>query len=604
MSATRSLAIAAALVCSFTVLQAGAAAAPPERSIDLPAGPATPAGRYLIALPASGGGGAPLLVALHGAASSPEAVAALTGLTSAATAAGVAVALPASAGVVWNDGRGSEPGFADLTPRNDVAFLEAVVNDAVKRFGVDASRVSVVGLGSGGSMALQLGCRRPAVASSLVVVNASLWDYQRRACASSGLPSLLLIHGDDDPRTPWDGRSLQAAGVDARSLGVDGTLAYWGGRLGCTGAPEPASAVSMVGGCPTDRFAASVRVAGGGGTWPTPDRAVTVAGKRESALGSTDLDATAVAVAVAGGRPWRALLPSTPHRTAPGPARSFDVYLPPGYDPSEPVPLVVMVHGRGDSGYGMAALTGMNAVADAHGFAVAYPESRGDSWNFYEGVPGVVPSEHVSDLTFLRRLVERIALDVPLDRRRIYLAGFSNGGFMTERAACALSDEFAAFAVVSAEMLPELAFNCDVTPTAPILLMHGTSDTDVPWDGIIRQQQGARRYATLPVPQSVTYWTLRNVCPFLPQQDQLPDGSDGATHVVRFRYLHCAFGRDVWFYAIQGGGHNWPGGAPLLPAKEAGNVTTAIRASDEIWSFFAAYPLDARRSRSPLSDAP
>lgn len=294
-------------------------------------------------------------------------------------------------------------------------------------------------------------------------------------------------------------------------------------------------------------------------------------------------------------------MPAQPQRTAPGPARSFDVYVPPGIAPGTPVPLVVMLHGRGDSGYGMAALTRMNDLANGHGFVVAYPESRGDSWNFYQGVPGVVPRDRVDDLTFLRRLVARIGLDVPLDRSRLYIAGFSNGGFMAERAACGVSDEFAAFAVVSAEMLPEMVFNCDVTPTAPMLLMHGTDDTDVPWTGIIREQQGQRRYATLSAPQTGSYWALRNVCPFLPQQKVYPDGSDGATHVVRLTYQHCAFGRDVWFYVIQGGGHNWPGGPAILPSAVAGTITTAINASDEIWGFFAANPLDARRNVDPLS---
>jgi len=599
----RTVARAVALGGALTALSV-ACAATPSRSVTLPATATAPAGRYLMELPPTGGAGAPLLLALHGAASSPEAMRAMTGLARAAAAAGVAVAFPASDGVLWNDGRGAVSGFARLTPRDDVAFLQAVVADAVRRFGVDGRRVTVAGLGSGGAMALQLGCREPALAAALIVVNASLWDYQRAACAGSGAPSLVLLHGDDDPRHPWGGHSLQSAGVDARSVGVDATLAFWAQRLGCATVPEAGHAVAVASGCRAGRYAAAVRVAGDGGTWPRPGRAVTVAGAKEQTLGSANLDATAIAVAVAAGEPWRQLVPPEPHRTAPGPARSFDVYVPPGYDPARPAPLVVVLHGRGDSGYGMAALSQMNALADAKGFVVAYPESRGDSWNYYRGVPGVVARSRVDDLAFLRRLVERIALDLPLDRSRLYLAGFSNGGFMTERAACGISDEFAAFAVVSAEMLPDMVFDCDVTPTAPILLMQGTADTNVPWNGIVVEQQGQQRYAALPAPQSVAFWALRNACAFLPENQAFPDGSDGTTHVVSLRYRHCAFGRDVWFYAIQGGGHNWPGGPALLPPAVAGNITTAIHASDQIWTFFQANPMDPGRNTSPLTTPP
>ncbi len=586
---------------------AAGAASPqgPAQSVTLPAANGTPGGRYLIDLPPGGSHGAPLLLALHGDASSPEAMRALTGLSQVAAAVGVAVAYPASDGVLWNDGRGAVAGFTRLTPRDDVAFLKAVVHDAVARFGLDGSRVSVVGVGSGGSMAFELACRAPTLATALVVVNASLWDYQQRACsgasgASPG-PSLLMLHGDADTRQPWGGRDLSSEGVDAKELGVDAAVAAWVTRLGCT-APSTAGALTLAHGCPAGRFAAAVRIRGEGGAWPRPARAVTVAGTQEVALDAADLDASQIAAAVAAGKPWQGLVPADPHLTGPAPGRSFDVYVPPGYEPAKAAPLVLMLHGRGNSGFGMAALTRMNAVADKHGFVVAYPESQvaGNGWNYYERVPGVTPRSHVSDLAFFRRLVARLGLDLNLDAKRLYIAGFSNGGFMAERAACGVSDEFAAFAVVSAEMLPEMVFDCNLVPTAPMVLMQGTADSNVPWNGIVVTELGHQRYAALPAVLTVAYWRIRNGCVFLPDQQTLPDGTDGKTHVVRVRYGPCAMGRDVTFYAIEGGGHTWPGGAAILPEPASGAVTNAIDASEVIWSFFAAHPLDAARNEPVL----
>ncbi|MEJ2287719.1 MAG: PHB depolymerase family esterase [Deinococcales bacterium] len=601
--------MAGVMGCSGSAAAADAPTRAPQ-AVTLPASGAVPGGRYLIDLPPGGGRGAPLLLALHGDASSPEAMRALTELSRAAAADGVAVVYPASDGVLWNDGRGAVPGFTKLTPRDDVAFLRAVVHDAVTRFDLDGSRVSVTGLGSGGSMALELGCRAPGLATALVVVNASLWDYQQKACAgasggSSGGPSgpsLLMLHGDADSRQPWGGRDLSSEGVTAKELGVDAAVAAWASQLGCQ-APVTAGALTLAHGCPAGTFAAAVRIRGEGGGWPRPGRSVTVAGRQETALDAADLGASKIAAAVAAGTRWQGLVPADPRLTGPAPGRSFDVYVPPGYDPSKATPLVLMLHGRGDSGYGMAALTRMNAVADRHGFVVAYPESFGDSWNYYERVPGVNPRSQVSDLTFFRRLVARLGLDLNLDPTRLYIAGFSNGGFMAERAACGVSDQFAAFAVVSASMLPEMVFDCDLAPTAPMVLMQGTADTNVPWTGIVVTQQGRQRYAALPAVQSVAFWTLRNGCVFLPDQQTLPDGSDGQTHVVRVRYGPCALGRDVTFYGIEGGGHNWPGGAALLPPPVAGAITNAIDASEVIWRFFADHPLDAARNRPVVPPA-
>ena len=588
--------------------------AEPER-VELAATATSAAGRYLLDLPPGGHGGAPapLLLALHEAASSPEALRAMTGLTRAAAAAGVAVAYPAAAGLVWNDGPGAVAAQGDAAPRDDVEFLRAVVKDAADRFGIDARRVGVVGLGSGGAMALELGCRAPDLARVLLVVNAALRDDQRPACDGANGPSLVMIHGDDDPRRPFGGTDPAGGGATARELGVEATLSLWAARLGCA-APTPGSpgggagaptddpaggpAVRRASGCPDGTFAAAVRVAGAGGAWPRAPRDA-----RSPELDAADVDGASVAAALAAGGDWAALLPATPRLVGPAPGRAYDVYVPPSYAEGTPSPLVLVLHGRPGSGVAMARISGMNDVADRAGFIVAYPESYADSWNYYDGLPGLQPRSDVSDLTFFRRLVDRLAFDLDIDRNRLYIAGFSNGGFMTERAACGVSDEFAAFGVVGATMIPEMVFACNVNPTAPVVYLHGTDDREIPWSGIVVEQQGNERFAALPVLDTLKYWTLRNACVFLPTQDEVPSGQDAPTHVVRVRYQPCALGHDVWFYAIQGGGHNWPGVPGVISDSVAGNVSTDINAGVEMWTFFARHPLDAGRNEPVLPPA-
>ena len=69
---------------------------------------------------------------------------------------------------------------------------------------------------------------------------------------------------------------------------------------------------------------------------------------------------------------------------------------------------------------------------------------------------------------FLVALIDHIAEDYPIDRTRVYLAGFSNGGLMVQRAACENPAPFAAFASVAPHVLEGAA-----VPWAELLGMLG-----------------------------------------------------------------------------------------------------------------------------------
>jgi polyhydroxybutyrate depolymerase len=85
----------------------------------------------------------------------------------------------------------------------------------------------------------------------------------------------------------------------------------------------------------------------------------------------------------------------------------------------------------------------------------------------------------VDDVGFLRALIEKIELDYAVDPKCVYLTGISNGGMMTYRAACELSDKIAAIAPV------EGAQNVECRPSSPVsvIVLHGTADHLVPFEG-------------------------------------------------------------------------------------------------------------------------
>ena len=110
--------------------------------------------------------------------------------------------------------------------------------------------------------------------------------------------------------------------------------------------------------------------------------------------------------------------------------RTYVVYLPVAYTPGRAYPLVLAFHGRGTTASWMARRTHLNRVADEHRFLVVYPDGYHEQWG--DG-RGHTPSERdgVDDVAFIATLIETLRTQLPIDARRIYATGISNGGFFT-----------------------------------------------------------------------------------------------------------------------------------------------------------------------------
>ena len=111
---------------------------------------------YLVHLPPQHAGGAalPLLIALHGTSMRPQDMFDHTDLPQVADRAGFVLISPTALGQAFNDGL-SPPG-SDAAAVDDVGFVEAVADDARRRFGVRADALYVVGFSNGGSMVQRL----------------------------------------------------------------------------------------------------------------------------------------------------------------------------------------------------------------------------------------------------------------------------------------------------------------------------------------------------------------------------------------------------------------------------------------------------------------
>jgi polyhydroxybutyrate depolymerase len=280
-----------------------------------------------------------------------------------------------------------------------------------------------------------------------------------------------------------------------------------------------------------------------------------------------------------------------------GAVRTYRLHVPasrsragPGLQP-RPAPLVLVFHGDGGDGGGVEALTGLSAVADREGFFVAYPDSPERHWNDDEEAG----FRHPDDVGFVRALIARLAARHGIDRARIYATGFSNGGFFAQRLACEMAGEIAAVAAVAGTMSERLAARCRPEVAMPVLMIHGTADSEVPYHGAAGSRKEDEAH-DLSVPAAVRHWVRADRCTGPPSVTLLPDAGAAGGRLRREAYTHCAAGAEVVLYDVEGGGHAWPGGSDENggqrgpgAASAASEKSTERTAGDLIWEFFARH---------------
>jgi polyhydroxybutyrate depolymerase len=274
-----------------------------------------------------------------------------------------------------------------------------------------------------------------------------------------------------------------------------------------------------------------------------------------------------------------------------GVSRTYSVYMPESYRATVPAPILLVFHGAGSNSEAMAGLTGLDKVADRAGFLVVYPQGLDYRWHSGLDTGGGAAAK-VDDLGFVHALLTRLESDYAVDRQRVYATGFSNGAFFTQRLACAMTEAFAAVASVSGQMSQALSKVCKPTRPISVLLVHGTADPIVPYDG---DSVPGSRGTLLSVAATADFWKHADACPRGGDSVKLHDASpDDGTHVRREEHAGCAAGTEVTLYTVKHGGHTWPDGPQYDQVSVIGKVSHALDASATIWEFLARHSLPAK----------
>lgn len=251
--------------------------------------------------------------------------------------------------------------------------------------------------------------------------------------------------------------------------------------------------------------------------------------------------------------------------------REYILYIPASVAGQEAVPLVLNFHGLGLTNSIQEIYTQMNAVADAEGFILAYPQGVDNLWNV---AIEELQNEGIDDVGFIDALLDTLLAHYPIDPERVYTTGMSLGGFMSYRLACQLSERIAGVASVAGLMSHELAAICDPQRPMPVLHIHGIADPTVAYNGDDE---------FISVDALLRLWQGFNACEPVPAITELPDRVPGDQSFVLQLSYPCAEGGALVHYMIQNGGHTWPG---AIPVPGEGVTNYDMLASEKIWRFF------------------
>lgn len=298
----------------------------------------------------------------------------------------------------------------------------------------------------------------------------------------------------------------------------------------------------------------------------------------------------------------------------------YFVYTPVRYQIGTKAPLFVMLHGCTQTSKEFAAGTGMNDLADQHGFVVLYPQqlsanNRQRCWNWFTPVNQRCGGGEPARIVAMIQAIQQDTAHWTIDPHRIYVAGISAGGAMAGILGATYPHVFAAIAVHSGveyqaattvinalrvmrrggphPVRQGQAAHAAMGSSArmmPTIVFHGTHDrTASPING----------------DQVVQQWMQTNS--LASNQTYMPDFSSPARTTVGQVLAGHSYTVSTWktvdgdeiqvYWKVEGMGHAWSGGNQGASYTDARGPSASLA----IYEFFMKHPLGSiKEPKVPL----
>lgn len=255
--------------------------------------------------------------------------------------------------------------------------------------------------------------------------------------------------------------------------------------------------------------------------------------------------------------------PVVPRRLGPADRRA-EFVVPPAHDGVTPLPLMVLLHGYSATAGAQDLYFRATATARARGYYLILPDGTidRDGNRFWNATPACCNfgGSPVDDVAYLTALLDEAESLVPVDTSRVYFYGHSNGGFMSYRMACELSERITAIvSLAGADFLGEM--DCVPGQGVSVLQVHGTMDDSVDFAGTPYYPSAH---------DAALRWAGRNGCDVGASTTGTPldlvDGLPGEETTVEQWRTGCTAGLDAELWTIVNGSHipvfndTWPNG--------------------------------------------
>jgi polyhydroxybutyrate depolymerase len=227
--------------------------------------------------------------------------------------------------------------------------------------------------------------------------------------------------------------------------------------------------------------------------------------------------------------------------------------------PTERRPLLIFLHGLGGSGAEALADPAVRGLAERGRMFLVAPDGNVDHsgrrfWNAGRACCNL-DGKAVDDVARLEALIDHWRDRPEIDPARVYVVGFSNGGFMAHRLACWMDDRLAAIvSLAGAGRAREDA--CQVTSSIAVLEVHGDADAVVRFQGgRVLDIHDLDPHPS--APQTIADWAERLGCPAKPKRKSSVDLDPrlpGAETTIE-AHGQCTRGTaELW--TIHGAGHD------------------------------------------------
>jgi polyhydroxybutyrate depolymerase len=218
--------------------------------------------------------------------------------------------------------------------------------------------------------------------------------------------------------------------------------------------------------------------------------------------------------------------------------REYILHTPDGTIEDSP-PLFIFLHGAGGNAGDSPGPFGIRKFMTAQNYIGVFPNARANENGFRDW--------QEDDVEFIDFIIEQLILTKNIDPQRVFIFGFSNGGFLANLAGCKIPSKITAVFSFAGNLLEPLN-NCESDGDLAIHHLHATGDEIVPYDGIDGR--------FLSAPDAIEEWSIYNQCDasfVISDRFELTNdenGNDSST----WTYENCI--KPVQLTTIDGSGHN------------------------------------------------